>query len=236
MPPANLTQSIRQWEKLHVTELAELYHRQARLEILERNPTQKLKAVTSMYQLQRLTCSFAEWPFSGFSFVTHQLKNPRFYLLILSDTLLFTLALVMAYLLRFEFLLLEPYKTQITTLLPWLIPTKLIVFFLSGLYRGMWRYTGMDDFWRLAQACFASSLLMVLIVLTAYSFIGFPRSVFLLDCLLTFVLAGSLRVMIRCFYSARNGSQGVKTFLTPTLRSSRQLREEHPDHRGRRLG
>lgn len=173
-----------------------------------------------MYQLRQPTCNFAEQPFWGIPFMTQQLKNPRFYLLILSDTLLFTLALVMAYLLRFEFLLHEPYKTQIATLLPWLIPTKLAVFFLFGLYRGMWRYTGMNDFWRLAQACFASSLLMVLVVITAYSFIGFPRSIFLLDCLLAFVLAGSLRVMIRSFYSARNGSHGARAFSIATFHSS----------------
>lgn len=171
-----------------------------------------------MYYLQRLVYAFVQWPFEGLPFVAQRFKNPRFYLMMAADAFIFVSALFLAYLLRFEFHLYEPCGNQIRDLLPWLIPSKLAIFFLFGLYRGMWRYTSMEDFWKLAQAALASSLLItVLVFLPAGSFTGFPRSILLMDCILTFVLAGSLRVMIRSLYSALNGSQGVKAFSIPTF-------------------
>ncbi|PKN76278.1 MAG: polysaccharide biosynthesis protein, partial [Deltaproteobacteria bacterium HGW-Deltaproteobacteria-10] len=90
-----------------------------------------------------------------------QLKNPKLYLMILSDALLFAIALTAAYLLRFEFRLDQADINQIKTILIWLIPLKLIVFFSFDLYRGMWRYTSVRDFWRVVQACFISMLLIM---------------------------------------------------------------------------
>ena len=131
-----------------------------------------------------------------------QLKNPKLYLMILSDALLFAIALTVAYLFRFEFSLDHVDINQIKTILIWLIPLKLIVFFSFGLYRGMWRYTSVRDFWRLAQACFISMLLIMAVILYLYRFHGFSRAVFLMDGILTFVLAGGLRFTIRAYFTS----------------------------------
>jgi FlaA1/EpsC-like NDP-sugar epimerase len=131
-----------------------------------------------------------------------QLKNPKLYLMILSDALLFTIALTVAYLFRFEFSLDHVDINQIKTILIWLISLKLIVFFSFGLYRGMWRYTSVRDFWRLAQACFISMLLIMAVILYLYRFHGFSRAVFLMDGILTFVLAGGLRFTIRAYFTS----------------------------------
>jgi len=130
-----------------------------------------------------------------------QLKNPKLYLMILSDSLLFAIALTAAYLFRFEFSLDHVYINQIKTILIWLIPVKLIVFLGFGLYRGMWRYTSIRDFWRLAQACFVSLLTIMAVILYVYRFQGFSRAVFLTDGILTFLLAGGLRFMIRAYFT-----------------------------------
>jgi len=37
---------------------------------------------------------------------------------------------------------------------------KLYIFFLFGLYKGMWRYTSTRNFWRLLQASATSTLLI----------------------------------------------------------------------------
>jgi FlaA1/EpsC-like NDP-sugar epimerase len=131
-----------------------------------------------------------------------QLKNPKLYLMILSDSFLFAIALTVAYLFRFEFSLDHVDINQIKTILIWLIPLKLIVFFSFGLYRGMWRYTSIRDFWRLAQACFISMLLIMAVILYLYRFHGFSRAVFLMDGILTFLLAGGLRFMIRTYFTS----------------------------------
>lgn len=137
----------------------------------------------------------------------HQLKNRHFYLMIASDVVLFFLAHLMAYLIRFEFAPSQTELWQFMVVLPWLIPLKLIVFFIFGLYRGMWRYTSVRDFWRLVEACFVSMLLIMAVILFAYRFREFSRAVYLLDAGFTFLLAGGLRMGIRSYFAAEERKQ-----------------------------
>ena len=87
-----------------------------------------------------------------------QLKNPKFYLLIFSDAIFFVIALVAAYLFRFELSLDSAKIQQILNLIIWIVPLKVIIFIFSGLYCGMWRYTSIRDFWLLAKGCLLSSI------------------------------------------------------------------------------
>jgi len=136
-----------------------------------------------------------------------QLKNSRLYLMVLIDASIFAMAYTGAYLLRFEFALTSRDLNQIMLVLPWLVPLKLAVLFSLGLYRGMWRYSSLYDFWLLALGCLFSTLLAVAIVLNAYGFTGFSRAVFLLDGFLSFIMTGGARVAIRTYYSAKTGSK-----------------------------
>ena len=151
-----------------------------------------------------------------------QLKNPKFYLMILMDIAIFIAAICLSYLIRFEFSLTDFYLEQISRLLLWLVPLKFIVFLSSGLYRGMWRYTSVRDFWLLARACFLSSVIVILIILIIYRFQGYSRGVFVADVIITFILAGGLRMIIRSFYATRVNSMPniylpVNTPLTKVL-------------------
>ena len=122
-------------------------------------------------------------------------------MMVVGDAVLFVIAHVMAYMIRFEF---DPIPTEIDHLmvvLPWIVILKIIVFYIFGLYRGMWRYTSIRDFWRLFQACFIStSLVMIVVLLFLYRYHGFSRAVFLLDGGVTFFLAGGLRMAIRLYF------------------------------------
>jgi len=138
-----------------------------------------------------------------------QLKNPNFYFMILTDMVLFVLALYGSYLIRFERLS-EPFPTlQIFHLLLWIVPLKLAVFFFFDLYRGMWRYTSVRDFWALARACLVSTVLIMLILLATKRFEGYSRGVFLIDLLLTFILTGGVRMMIRSYFTSRMSSEAI---------------------------
>jgi len=148
-----------------------------------------------------------------------QLKNPHFYLMILSDAFLFVVAHLIAYLIRFEFALNQSEVWQCTVVLPWLIPLKIAVFFFFGLYRGMWRYTSIRDFWHLAQACFATMLLEMITVLFLYRFASFSRAVFLLDGGFTFLLVGSLRMAIRSYFAShKRTTVGHASYVLPKHR------------------
>jgi FlaA1/EpsC-like NDP-sugar epimerase len=130
-----------------------------------------------------------------------QLKNPKFYLMIVSDSVIFGIALVVAYLIRFEFVLTPETVAQIKNALLWIIPLKIVVFLSLGVYRGMWRYTSIRDFWILGQACLVSTLLIMAIILYTSGFQGFSRAVFAVDGALTFLFVGGNRMAIRSFFA-----------------------------------
>lgn len=62
----------------------------------------------------------------------NQFKNPKIYLMLFTDAVLFIIAYVGAYLLRFEFVLRQIDVEQILLVLPYLIPAKLAVFCFLG--------------------------------------------------------------------------------------------------------
>ena len=123
------------------------------------------------------------------------------------DASLFGLSLVMAYFFRFEFALTPEEAAQLQGVLLWAVPLKLAIFLVLGLYRGMWRYTSTQDFWRLLGAVTVSTLLIMALILVVHRFEGYSRAVFLMDGGLTFLLTGGLRMVIRTFYARfeRNG-------------------------------
>ena len=130
-----------------------------------------------------------------------QLKNPKFYLVLLGDAVIFALAHIAAYLFRFEFLLTPVYLEQIQEVLIWLVPLKVIIFLSFGLYRGMWRYTSVRDFWLIAQASILSTLLIMAVILYINKFQGYSRAVFIIDGVLTFLFIGCVRMAIRSYFT-----------------------------------
>jgi len=81
----------------------------------------------------------------------------------------------------------------------------------------MWRYTSLNDLVNVIKAVFTSSLLIVLWVLMVHRFEGYPRSVFMIDGLLTFVAIGGIRMVIRLYYAKESVSETL-----PSHQSQRQ--------------
>lgn len=143
-----------------------------------------------------------------------QLKNYKLYLMFVSDALLFALALWASYLSRFELVPGSHEIRQFRELLVWVVPMKLMVFFGFGLYKGMWRYTSVRDFWHLAQASFISMFLTMTVVLFLYRFHLFSRVVFMLDGVFTFLFTGCLRMAIRTYFSYKYQSRSDNAVIT----------------------
>lgn len=155
-----------------------------------------------------------------------QLKNRRLYLMVFIETIIFAISYTSAYLIRFEFALTPQNLDQIILILPWLIPLKIVVFFTFGLYKGMWRYASLHDFWRLAEGCCFSTLLVVAIIYSLYGLGGFSRAVFFLDAVLTFLLTGGVRIGIRTCYEFRDSSankRGWPHLLTGKPRNPKRI-------------
>lgn len=122
---------------------------------------------------------------------------------ILLDAFLISLAYYCSYLLIFGDFeqKAETWSLFIKTL-PILIVLKLFAFLAVGVYRGIWRYTSIRDFFTFSKGVILGSILSILAILLAYRFQGFSRTVFILDALLLFVgLAGS-RIAFRLFRQA----------------------------------
>ncbi|HXD33645.1 MAG TPA: hypothetical protein VN643_21155 [Pyrinomonadaceae bacterium] len=83
--------------------------------------------------------------------------------------------------------------------LPVLVFFKMASFLVLGVYRGIWRYTGMDDLFTFVKAVTVGSILSILVLLFAFRFQGYSRTVFALDGLFLLLLLGGSRLAFRFF-------------------------------------
>ncbi|MGL1863321.1 MAG: polysaccharide biosynthesis protein [Pseudodesulfovibrio sp.] len=128
-------------------------------------------------------------------------RNINFYVMFLADLLIFTLALLTAYLFRFDFAIPSQYIVQFKGMLKYVLIFKAVLFVIFGQYRGMWRYTSLDDYWKLLQVTAVQSLILISFVVFRFTFTGVPRSIFVIDWMLTLVLCSGLRISIRAFFT-----------------------------------
>lgn len=145
------------------------------------------------------------------------IRNKNFYIMLLLDTIVVTTAYFLSYLLRFDGHVPLNHWVQFKTTLPFIVPFKLFCFFIFGLYRGMWRYTSLVDLRNIFKATSFSSIIIVLVILFLYRFHGFPRSVYLIDYGLTFLLVGAIRAAVRQLLANQSSSfwtfrRGKKSF------------------------
>jgi len=129
-----------------------------------------------------------------------QLRNPRFYFIIIADIILISISLLTAYLIRFDFVLGPTHFQQIQTLLPIMILVKILFLFYFRAYKGMYRYASLSDLWQLFKALVLSGLVIVFILLFTQRFHGFSRAVFILDGGVTILFLGGFRLLIRIVY------------------------------------
>jgi len=130
-----------------------------------------------------------------------QLRNYNFYIIFVLDLLLFSLSLLSAHLIRFEFALPDIRLEQFWHLLPFVLLIKLSAFFSMQLYKGMFRYTGLADLWRLGKAVGVSFLVLLSGIVIVHRFAGYSRSVFVIDAVLTLLFTGGLRLLIRFMFT-----------------------------------
>jgi FlaA1/EpsC-like NDP-sugar epimerase len=118
-------------------------------------------------------------------------------------------ALSAAFLLRFEFVLEPVYRQMLFASLALALPAKWFVFRCVGVPDLAWRYFGFTDLGRIVWANAAGSLAMVMLV---RGFIGavFPRSIFMVDFVLSVAFVGSIHAVARVYAERRR--QGQKPF------------------------
>ncbi|MEK6909967.1 MAG: nucleoside-diphosphate sugar epimerase/dehydratase, partial [Candidatus Aenigmatarchaeota archaeon] len=121
--------------------------------------------------------------------------------------LIIAASLYLSFLLRFDFVLDNQKRQLILEALPFFIIVKLLAFGFFKLYRVTWRYVGLTDLYNIVSSVIVSqSILMVLILVPKQyplsflpSFSGFPRSIFLIDGVMTLLLISGLRISKRMY-------------------------------------
>ena len=82
---------------------------------------------------------------------------------------------------------------------PVIVFMKMPVFLAMSVYRGLWRYTSIDDLIVFAKAVFVGSIASVVMVLFTFRFEGFSRTVFATDAVLLFLFLAGSRLAFRLF-------------------------------------
>lgn len=111
------------------------------------------------------------------------------------DLGLWSLAVPIAYWLRFDTLLMH--TQELLTYLALTFPIRLSLILFARLHHQHWRKTGVLDFSRLAQVIFIGSLFSVIESFFMHRWFPIPRSILLLDGLLAFVMLGGARMIWR---------------------------------------
>ena len=108
-----------------------------------------------------------------------RLTYKRRVLEVLLDLLVISFAYYLAFGLRFEFHLSDALVSLFLTSLPLVLTATYVAFFLFGIYRGLWRHTGLEDLVRIAKAVACGTLLSMAALMLVYRFAGYSRIVFI---------------------------------------------------------
>ena len=144
----------------------------------------------------------------------------RFFVVVV-HLLLWTAALAVSLLLRFEFTIPRAILQFAPKLLLITLVVRGVVHWRLGLFHGLWRYSGSRDLLSLVQAAALSSVMIAAI--WAFMSTGtFPRSVLVLDFAFSILIVGGLRF-------------GIRTIREIALHTTRQDRDPKSGERRRRV-
>jgi len=129
----------------------------------------------------------------------HYVYKFRRLIIIAIHLVLVLCAYILAFYLRLDFKIDNTYWQIIIKTLPMIVCIKMIVFGYLGLYSGLWRYVSVDDIWRIIKAQVLATLCFITVIVFLHTFAGFPRSIFVLDCILSFCLIAGVRFTTRLF-------------------------------------
>ena len=131
--------------------------------------------------------------------------------MLLMDGCLVIAAQYLSYFLRFEGVIPDRELESLKSTIPYILSFKIFTFLMFGLYKGMWRYSSLFDLFNVLKATTTSSGIITLAILFVYRFQGFPRSVFILDWILTSIFVAGIRMTIRLLLAEKE--RGLPSLL-----------------------
>lgn len=157
---------------------------------------------------------------------------------VIIDFILISLCYYVSYLLRFDGLLPSEQFMIFLRTLPYVVAIHLFCFLLFGLYRGIWKYAGVEDLVSIGKGTMTGAILSITFVLFLYRFTGPSRSIFIINLILVTMAVSISRISFRLFSIvlsgrrlAQPGSRAVLIYGAGN-RGELILREllQNPDH------
>jgi FlaA1/EpsC-like NDP-sugar epimerase len=105
-----------------------------------------------------------------------------------------------AFLLRFNGAIDERDFQVFLHTLPLVAAVQLLMFIPFRLYRGLWRYIGIQDLVNIINATFLGTLISFVLIESVFGIRGYPRSVYIINELLLIVLLGGARLGRRLYH------------------------------------
>ena len=128
------------------------------------------------------------------------MKN-RNYLLIIADIIIAFVALYTSFLLRFDLQFPKQYTTIFFQWIPFFSISHVMVFYFSGLYVRIWKYTSLFDLYAILRSIITACGLSFIFVIIKTGALEYPRSVLLLYFLTDSLLVVASRLSVRIYYS-----------------------------------
>jgi len=142
---------------------------------------------------------------------------------LIGDGLVMLLSLLAALLLRFDFIIPPHFISEFYYLIPITLLTKYVCFAVFQLYKGMFRYTSLWDISNIVKANSVASVIIILGFGFFHGFAGFPRSLFLIDFVLSTLAIASSRVAVRIYYSHYVNDTKMDRHLGEAIKKTRLL-------------
>ena len=134
---------------------------------------------------------------------------------VILDFTLICVAYSLAYFLRFENQLLSSNLNLLKESLMWIILIKMSVFFISGLYRGVWKYISISDLFTILKVVTLGSVISILFLTFVFRFKEYSRAVFFIDWLILLFLVTGSRLSFRILgeFFGRLSEKGADNIL-----------------------
>jgi FlaA1/EpsC-like NDP-sugar epimerase len=129
--------------------------------------------------------------------------NFRALLAFAHDVIAAALAWLLAFWIRFNLEIPPEYSVVMMQTVLLVVPLQSVVFWVFGLYHGIWRYASLHDLQRILAAVTVSCLAVPTLVLLMRLAESVPRAVFLLDPLLLVLIMGGSRAAYRAWKEHR---------------------------------
>ncbi len=139
-------------------------------------------------------------------------------LLLFLDAVSFSLAIYLAFLVRAELHGGEIINSYIYLSIPFFLIIKLLVFSTFKLYDISWKFVSLQDLANIGKACLLSNGILFIIIygFNIPAFHGFPRSILLIDLVLSFLFSSGFKISKRLYLEVMRQSI-IKPELKRTL-------------------